>query len=227
VNTVNIFVLHYEDEWLTDQCVDHLYTSGQLYPEGTNVVVIDNGSKIPYEAKQEETRVVRLDQNIPVVAAWNAGMQKYPADVYFCMNNDAFPAVGCIEKLVEALEDESIGIVAAGTSDTSVGAMYVTFPNELPNLDMNHVDGHLWGWRYDLVAEIGLPDCEGHTHQMCWGANRDYCFRARQAGFRVVCVRSAFVDHNRHESYDRAEADAAGHAWLAQKWGELAPLVEA
>lgn len=68
------------------------------------------------------------------------------------------PAVDCIEKLVKALEDESIGIVAAGTSDTSVGAMYVPQPDAtLTSIDMNHVDGHLWGWRYDLVAEMGCP----------------------------------------------------------------------
>lgn len=224
--TIGIYILHYVDDSQTDQCVAAFDRA--VNGESVQLVVIDNGSPVPYISTWEGVKVLRLEQNIPVVAAWNAGMQQYPADIYFCANNDAFPAVDCIQTLVEALEDESIGIVAAGTSDTSVGAMYVPQPDAtLTSIDMKHVDGHLWGWRYDLVAEIGLPDCEGHTHQMCWGANRDYCFRARQAGLRVVCVRSAFVDHSRHDYYDRAEADAAGHVWLAQKWGELAPLVEA
>lgn len=227
MKTVNIYVLHYENTAVTEKCVQYFYSSGNLYPD-YNVVVIDNGSTVPYEALEEDTRVVRLEKNLPVVAAWNAGMQAYPADLYFLANNDVVVGDGCIQKLIEALEDESIGIVAAGTSDTTVGMMHVAGPDAtLTSIDMNHVDGHLWGWRQDLVDAIGYPDCDGHTHQMCWGSNRDYSFRARQAGYRVVCVRSAFVDHQRHESYDRGKADAAGHAWLRQKWGELAPLVEA
>lgn len=223
--TVGIYILHYQDDETTDQCVTAF---DQARVEGQQIVVIDNGSDHHY-ISIEGVIVHRLDLNLPVVDAWNAGMQAYPADVYLVANNDAMPVFDCVEKLVAALEDESIGIVAAGTSDESVGMMHVPFPGNsyMPNIDMKHVDGHLWGWRHDLVSQIGYPDCEGHTHQMCWGSNRDYCFRARQAGYRVVCVRSAFVDHQRHETYDRAEADAAGHAWIQQKWGELAPLVEA
>lgn len=224
--TIGIYILHYQDDATTDACVAAFDRA--VFDEVPTIVVIDNGSTEPYIPNAEGVQVVRLDENIPVVAAWNEGMKRHPADVYLVANNDAMPTFDCVEKLVEALEDISIGIVAAGTSDTSVGAMHVPQPDAaLTSIDMNHVDGHLWGWRADLVEQIGYPDAEGHTHQMCWGSNRDYCFRARQEGYRVVCVRSAFVDHQRHETYDRAEADAAGHAWLRAKWGELAPLVEA
>lgn len=223
---VGVCILHYQDDEKTDACVDAFCFPTMFSDEF--IVVIDNGSDVPYKNDLPWVRIVRLEKNIPVVEAWNAGMKAHPADIYFLANNDAIPSEDCIYKLANALEDPTVGIVAAGTSDTSVGAMYVPEPNAtLASIDMNHVDGHLWGWRHDLVEQIGYPDCEGHTHQMCWGSNRDYCFRARQAGYRVVCVRSAYVDHQHHETYDRAEADAAGRAWLQQKWGELAAQVEA
>jgi GT2 family glycosyltransferase len=225
---IGLFILHYEQDAVTDACVEAFDFAVNGLDAEVETTIIDNGSPVPYQPAWEHLRILRLDFNLPVVEALNIGMLKYPADVYFLANNDAMPARDCLHRLLAALDDPSVGIVAAGTSDISVGQMYVPEPSDtLTTIDMNHVDGHLWGWRSDLVNAIGLPDCEGHMHQMCWGSNRDYCYRARQQGFRVVCVRSAFVDHQRHETYDRSEADRAGREWIQQKWGALAPAVEA
>jgi len=213
---VGIYILHYQDDETTDRCVAAFQAQGI---EGLRIVVIDNGSDVRFIPTDESVIVHRLDVNTPVVAAWNAGMQAYPARVYFVANNDAFPAEQCIQKLIAALDDPQIGIVAPGTSDTTVGAMFVSYANApVPSIDLPDVDGHLWGWTQALVDAIGWPDCEGHTHQMCWGSNRDYCLMARRAGYRVVCVRSAYVYHEHEVTYDRNEADAAGRAWLQAKW---------
>lgn len=213
---VGIYILHYQDDETTDRCVLSFQEQGI---EGQQIVVIDNGSERPYMFLDESIFIVRMEENSPVVTAWNAGMVAFPAETYFLANNDAFPAEHCLEKLIAALDDPSIGIVAPGTSDMTVGAMFVAFANaDTPSIDLPDVDGHLWGWKHTLIERIGYPDCEGHTHVMCWGSNRDFCYRARQAGLRVVCVRSAYVHHEHEISYDRSEADAAGRAWLQGKW---------
>ena len=222
---VGVYILHYKDDEMTERCVEAFTNMLDGSTDHSMIYVIDNGSPTPYDPKWLHVQVLRLDENIAVVEAWNAGMRTYPADVYFVANNDVFPEQGCIDKLLAALEDPTVGIVAPGTDDTGVGFMTVAYPNTLPDVDMNHVDGALWGWRQDLINAIGYPDCEGHTHQMCWASNQDYCYRARLAGYRVVCVRQAFVHHEHKPSYDRNAAYTAGVKWLMQKWGDKAPQV--
>ena len=219
MSRVNVFVLHYEDQAKTEECLtDMLGGNGGA---DTHFFVIDNGSHKPFQGGKwlTEVRVVVYQQNLPLIEAFNRAMRDNPADVYVCMANDTHMWPGTLRRMVRELDDPAVGIVAPGTNDSGVGLLWVgnkPQPNE-PTLSVPDVDNTCWAFTQRLVDAIGWPDCTGHTHRACWGSNRDYCFRARQAGFEVLAVRGAFIWHAHNGGQDMV-ADQAGREWLSRKY---------
>jgi GT2 family glycosyltransferase len=211
-----IFLLHWAKDDVTNNCLKHLSGQGA-------VIVIDNHSPVPF-VPDVPVAVMRLDDNYPIITAFNYAMRAYPSSEYFCITNDTEPAPGMIARLQEVLDDPAVGIVAPGTNDTGAGVLYVSEPGAGVDQVTNHVDNTAWGFRHDLVAKIGYPDCEGHTLRSCWGCNQDYAYRARQAGYKVIAVRSTYIKHA-HMGGQDVEAWAAGQDWLTRKWGQEASKV--
>lgn len=214
---MTIFVLHHAKDDVTNACLASLIDQGPI-------LVIDNGSPIPFVPAHGNITVMRNEQNLHLIDAFNRAMQAHPDDWYLAVTNDTKASPGMVDKLLAALHDPAIGIVSGGTNDRGAGALYAPHPGDWPSIDMPHVDNTIWGWPHDLVEAIGWPDCAGHTHIGCWGSNQDYCYRARRAGYRVVGVRSAYYWHA-HDGGQDVEAWQAGRDWLQQKWGDKAPEV--
>jgi len=187
-------ILHYgrseADERMTEQCIRSLWW------QGARIVVIDNGSPRIY--KPNGVGRIRLERNQFLITAFNAGIEavRREHDIYFCLNNDIVADAGMVGRLVEVLRDPAVGVVAPGSSDQGTGVLHVPYASpQWTDREAKHVDNHAWGFRRDVVERIGLPDCEGHSHRACWASNRDYCYRARMAGYKVMAVRSAYVTH--------------------------------
>lgn len=220
--STHIFVLHYEKIDVTLKCLDALIAD-PAFGIDFKVIVIDNGSgeaTVPWE------ETVGLVENFPLIRAFNLGMQAYPAENYVCLTNDTIPAVGMVGKLVDALNDPQVGIVAPGTNDMGSGILFVgdqPIP-DFESVETSHVDNVCWAFRHDFVEQVGWPDCEGHTHRACWSSNQDYCYRARQAGYKVLAVRGAYLWHA-HMGGSDSEAWRAGRDWLERKWGDEARFV--
>jgi len=208
---VTIFILHYEKDFYTNDCV------ASVAWRGARVIIIDNGSPAPY-MPPDGVEVLRLEENLPLIPAFNHAILRSPSDTYLCLNNDTVAHPKMIERLCAELKDPKVGIVAPGSSDEGTGILHVPYPSEAwGSVDAVNVDNHAWGWRHDFMEKAGMPDSSGHTHRACWASNRDYCYRARQAGYRVVAVRGAYIQHF-GGNYDEA-ADEAGREWLWRKWG--------
>jgi GT2 family glycosyltransferase len=211
---INIFVLHYEKEGLTTACLNSLAPQAKMLSAG--LFVIDNGSPVPFRGGG--AKIIRHGQNLFLIEAFNRAMQENPADVYMCVANDTLARPGMVERLADALRDRTVGIVAPGTNDMGAGVLYVPLPGRHASVETRHVDNTCWAFRRDLVKQIGWPDCTGHTHRACWSSNQDFCYRARQGGFRVMAVRGAYVNHAHNGGQDAAAAQA-GRDWLIRKWG--------
>ncbi len=210
-----IFVLHYAKDDVTNRCLESLRGQGRI-------VVIDNGSPVEYSPPPWVDVLIRHTQNRPLIEAFNSALFAYYDDEYYCITNDTVASPGMIARLSEILDDPTVGIVAPGTNDRGAGCLWRPEPNGktgYPDLVTGHVDNTAWGWRHDLLAAIGYPDCEGHTHRACWGSNQDFCYRARQAGYKVVAALSTYVWHAHDGGLDGV-ADQAGIEWLKRKWGE-------
>jgi GT2 family glycosyltransferase len=216
--TVHIFVLHYEKDEVTNACLEALLGDALVPSEDTKLFVIDNGSPVPYDTEFLSFSVIRFDENLPLIDAYNRAMQENPADAYICMANDTNPAVGMVGKLVAVLDDPHVGIVAPGTNDMGAGILWVSQPGDWSSIPTTHVDNTCWGFRQDLVDKIGWPDAEGHPHRANWYANRLYCWKARMAGYLVLAVRSAYIGHAHHGGQD-AVADEAGLDWISLRLG--------
>lgn len=211
-----IFLLHWTHDAVTNNCLKH------LQPQGA-VIVIDNGSPALF-APASPVAVLRLPENYPIITAFNYAMRLYPSEDYICVTNDTEPAPDMVSKLLAALDDPEVGIVAPGTNDTGAGVLHVSEPGDHPSVLATGVDNTTWAWRHDLIAKIGYPDCEGHTHRACWASNQDYCYRARKAGYKVLAVRGAYTKHAHMGGQDTV-AWQAGRDWLVRKWGDEAAQV--
>jgi len=208
---VTVFVLHYEKDSYTNNCV------ASVAGRGARVIVIDNASPTPY-APPDGVEVMRYMQNFPLIQSFNGAILLHPADCYFCLNNDTVAHPEMIGRLVAELHDPTVGIVAPGSSDKGTGILHVPYPSAVwETFEAMNVDNHAWGWRHDFMEKVGMPDAANHSHRACWASNRDYCYRARKAGYRVMAVRSAYVLHFGGDYNE--EADQAGRDWLWNKWG--------
>ena len=219
---IHCFVLHYEDRVKTSRCLVALLYDIALMQPGVRVFAIDNGSPNPLpELFGSSVHVIRHKENLPLIEAFNRAMEAAPANYYVCITNDTRPTPGMVKTLVTALKAQNVGIVAPGTNDQGAGILFTgDGPDKaMPIVETNHVDNTCWAWRHDLVKAIGWPDCEGHPHRANWASNRDYCYRARQAGYKVLAVRGAHIWHAHNGGQD-AVADAAGREWLQGKWGD-------
>lgn len=234
MTSINIFILHYQDELKTYRCLEAFQRQAHIYAQNTRTFIIDNGSPQPFKLESRDglhfrdVEVIRYEQNLFLIEAFNRAIRANKAAFYICAANDVVPYAGLINGLISTLIQKDVGVASAGTNDLGAGWLYV---GDKPDptgkvIDVPHVDNSLWAFSHRLVKEIGLPDCEGHTHQQCWASNQDYCYRARMAGFRVCACKHVFYWHE-HMGGMNLEAWQAGRDWLRYKWGEKAGEVGA
>lgn len=216
----SIFILHYEQDDLTNQCIDSL--EDQAITADARIVVIDNGSPKPYVLRHKGlVEVRRYEEGLHLVPAFGRAMPFYPNEVYGLLNNDLICAPGMLKTVLDVFDDPDVGIVAPGSSDVNTGVLHVPYPWPWGNIETGQVDNHCIWLNYALVEEIGYPETDGHTHRASWAWNKYYCWLARQADYKVIAARDAYVKHL--GGHGDPIADAAGQAWLAQRMGERMP----
>lgn len=214
VTGIGVFVLHYADDAMTHACIDSWMDEADEL--AAQVYVIDNGSPTPF--KRDGVTVIRLESNQFLIDAFNAGMEQHPHGIYICVTNDTRKVNGVpfLQGLVAVLEDQRIGIAAPGTNDSGGGTLHC-HPLSKPDHATRHVDNVVWAWRRDLVEAVGFPSADGHTHRACWYSNKDFCQRARAAGYLVVAATgSSFIQHLNTGGRD-FDAHSAGVAWLRER----------
>jgi GT2 family glycosyltransferase len=209
---VTVYITHYAKDDLTDAC------AAAWLAQTSDVLVIDNGSPSPY-APSLPVKVIRLDVNHHLIKANNKGMQAAPSPWYFNVNNDVFPAPGCVARMLAIFQNPDVGIAAPGSSDEGAGILHVRPGESRDDVFTRHVDNHAWMFCQDVVDEIGWPDADEHPHWGNWYVNKVYCWKARRVGYKILAARSAYVEHRRAVGYSQ-EADDAGQAWLKARFAE-------
>jgi hypothetical protein len=211
----NLFVLHYEDNAMTDQCVLSLLDQAEL--AGAQIIVVDNGSPVPYSTDYPVT-VYRHEQNYFLVEALSIAMRQFPSALYGLLNNDLICHPTLVSTMIDLFKDGDVGIAAPGSSDTGTGVLCVPYPARWGNVETVHVDNHCMFVAHDVVNVIGWPEVEGHTHRTCWAWNKFYCHQARQAGYKVIAALNTYVNHL--GGGFNVEANEAGQKWLASRLDE-------
>ena len=227
-----IVVLHYENEQLTNQCIDSIVdnTDDKTY----HILVVDNFSPIPYDNKYGDKITVIRNSTRESVSGMNFGFYHalYVMNADFVVNfdSDIICLPNWLPPLIDVMErNPKCGIVSGKqwnkemTKYGSVGAdlMGVTHRN-MPDEECNTlwIQGSFHMYRAEMMYRIGLHDDRYHT--IC--SDSDYCIHAVDRGWNVIFTPASEVIHIGNASYsdgtDEVYHDHNGEDKIAftQKW---------
>ncbi len=186
----------------------------QDYPN-FEVIVVDNGSadgSADFVAEQyPQVRLIRNGRNMGFSAGNNIGLRAATGDVLVLLNQDTVVHTGWLAALTQVLADPTIGIVGCkllypdGTLQHA-GAYVYGVRGESGHTgrhepdagqydqlrDVDFVTGASLGLTRSTFARIGPLD-EGFAP--AYYEDTDWCYRAREAGLRVVYTPAAVATH--------------------------------
>ncbi|MEK8131269.1 glycosyltransferase family 2 protein [Paenibacillus filicis] len=183
------------------------------------VIVVDNGSRddsvnvsIRYDVK-----LIALPDNRGFPVACNLGLKLAAGDELLLLNNDTLMTRGAMESLRRCLNSSpDIGIVGPMTNYASgrqqmkerfttidKTAARINVPNPAAWQETTRIVGLCFLFRRRLMDRIGLLDEQfspGHFE------DDDYCYRARQAGYRLLIAGDSFVYHHGSASFKQQDS---------------------
>jgi len=198
------------------------------------VVVVDNGSASPYRSEAfPAVELLRFDCGRSFAAANNAAVREYPADFYLLVNNDV---------LMERQSVADMLAVIAGAANVGVCGTRMLFPDGTiqhcgvvfsssvgpyhdhrrkpgdivprTDRDLQSVTGACVLIRHQVWTELG-----GFDEQYGFGLEDiDFCLRARQMGWRIVCCNRTDSLHFESMTPGRVELDVASRALFDRRW---------
>jgi len=224
---------------LLDVCLAHLREAldRTQVPGRHAIVVVDNASPVPYDPTRFRVGSVewlRFDVDRSFARACNAGFAARPNDAVLLLNNDVLLAPETVAAMARVLEaDPGAGI--CGTRllfpDGTVQHAGVVFG--AGRKGPYHVDRGRPG---ELVAR-GVRDLQAVTGAclLARGAvwedlggldasypfgleDVDFCLRARQKGWRVLCANDTDSLHFESTTPGRVELDVASRRLFMERW---------
>ncbi|GLI08947.1 glycosyl transferase [Paenibacillus tyrfis] len=235
MQTVSIIIPNYNGaEWLA-LCLESIRRHVTMPHE---VIVVDNGSTDSSLrlCLKHEVKLVSLPVNRGFPAACNFGLRLSSGDALMLLNNDTRLTAGALDNMMRCLYSSGdVGIVGPMTNYAS-GKQQIQEPfTSIADMTarMNRPDSGKWRqterivglcflFKRELMERIGELDerfSPGHFE------DDDYCYRARQAGYRLLIAGDAFIYHEGSASF-RLEDEQKIKALLAanrqkfiDKWG--------
>ena len=216
---VSIVVLNWNGADDTIACLDSL--QALTYPN-FSVIVVDNGSSDdsllhlrPYEAPYPLT-LLETGQNLGYAGGNNVGTRhalEQGAEFVLVLNNDTVVAPDLLERLIESAQrNPNAGVFSARIlyfdapekvwfdgARWNTSTLNMEWPGqdaEEPSLglddhDTDYACGAALFFRAEVARQIGLLD---ESFFLVW-EEVDWCFRAREAGWRNLVVPAAKVWH--------------------------------
>jgi GT2 family glycosyltransferase len=217
---------HAED---TIACVRSVEADG--YPH-VRVLVVDNGSADNsvdrISAACPEAALIALEENLGFAGGSNAGIDsavQRGAELVLLLNNDTIVVPGSIAALVRALTEDrtwSIAVPKICFHDEpdriwAAGCRWRRFPPQVKMIGFGKRDAPRYNYAQELLYATGcallvrrsvFEDVRGFDPRFKnYQEDYDFCYRARQAGHRLVYVHQATVLHK-----------------VAQSLGETSPI---
>ena len=201
----------------------------------SSIVVVNNGSTDGTGAwldEQEDLTVIH-QENVGGSGGFYRGIQyayQAGADWIWCMDDDVFPRLDCMEHLLPYTHEPGVGILAPrrlmeGQIFTN-DFQKVNLSNPFASMYQQKLKKQVVNGPVDIcgtafeglcisrkaVAEIGLPNKE----LFIFCDDTDYCLRAVLAGFRILYIPSALMDKEKFFSNDSWEERMVGEisAWF-------------
>ena len=207
------------NQWaFTEACLGSLRAHTRAEHE---IIVIDNASSDETPARLAELSngagltVISNEQNFGFTLAANQGMRAAAGDFVVLLNNDTEVTEGWLEGLLAvAQSDDRIGIVAPklvrpdsgllqgigglvfckGGMRAPIGeGMAPDAPGLQHPFEIQYAEGSCMLISRAVIEAIGLLD---ESYAPAYYEDTDYCFRAREAGFRIVYSPYSTVFHH-------------------------------
>jgi GT2 family glycosyltransferase len=208
---------------MTIRCVRALLDDGV---PAERIVIVDNGSKDRsadrLRAELPGCVVVALPENVGYAGAANRGAAALAGDAYLVMNNDAFVHVpGSVRRLLDALSDPSVGIVAPRLRNEDLTLQPTVRPLPTPGVAVLRAVGlgravpnslqpnwsHHWDHaesRYVRAVDGAVFLVRGRTWdelggyneaRRMYGEDSDLCWRTQRLGWRILYETGAEFVH--------------------------------
>jgi N-acetylglucosaminyl-diphospho-decaprenol L-rhamnosyltransferase len=198
------------------------------------IVVVENGSgDDSYDrlrSRLPDCLLIGFDENVGYGRAVNAGASALRGSAYLLLNNDAFVhRPGSIAAMVDALEDESVGIVAPRLLNEDLTLQPSVVPASSPAVALARASGlsrlvpnrwqPSWGTRWDHAGARAIHAAMGAVFLVrgkvwrglggfderiyMYAEDLDLCWRARKLGWKVWFTPAAEFLHLHHASTKR------------------------
>ena len=228
-----IIILSFNTKDLTKKCLDSIFEKN--WKTNFKVVVVDNNSTdgSPEMIKQGFPKVKLLEnqKNVGFAKGNNQAIGSIDAKYYLLLNSDTIVLEGSLDNLVQFIKASDFGIVSCKliyedqTFQPNVGELPYFWPvfNWLSGLDdlfkglvsyhANHIraysDGKEVGWvsgsvmmiKKEVLDSIGLFD----DKIFMYAEDVDFCWRAKNKGFKIGWTNQAEIIHLGGGSSKRAK----------------------
>jgi GT2 family glycosyltransferase len=201
---------------------------------GDRLILVDDGSASPTRdlcadtaARNANVHLLRRPEGSGFSKAANAGLLATTADYVIVLNSDTEVSSGWIDKLVRCADSgPSIGIVGPLSNAAAGQSIPTTVPadNQLPvGYDLTAINLYLETWSEGTCVPL-MPVLSGFclliarrvldevgpfdetAFPLGYGEDRDYCFRAVDAGYDLAIATNTYVAHAHSKSYGPSAA---------------------
>ncbi|MBA4543770.1 MULTISPECIES: glycosyltransferase family 2 protein [Thermoactinomyces] len=230
-----------KDEWkMTCRCLEAIR---KFTRESCEVILVDNGSsKVPEVIRQYPfLRLIRNNWNRGFAAAINQGLERAKGEYLVWLNNDTLPSYRWLTQLLHVLRsDSSIGLVGPvsnrvipeqkiAVSLRSVDKI-LRFSRQFNRTDPDRwrdtlrLSGFCLVYPREVLQKVGLLD---ERFGLGTYEDDDYCYRVRQAGYRLVVAGDTYVHHFGSTSFRKNGYDefrkilAQNRRYYIDKWQRI------
>ncbi len=173
---------------LTIPCIESI-RSNTFYPY--ELILIDDGStdgSIRY-FQTISRKAIRVSRRSGVAKARNAGMEAAAGDPLVFLDNDMLPPPEWLTILVEEVHKPGVGIVSGIPSNEIARLNGRASPDGL--IEYPHVGGGCTAITRRCFDAVGYFD----ESLMNNGEDTDFCYRARERGFRIANTPRLIIQH--------------------------------
>jgi len=193
---VSIVIVNWNAKEFMQQCAKSL-KQNTVYPK-YEVIAVDNGSKdgsveLLKQLKKKGLvhKVIFNKGNRGFAAANNQGFKAAKGQYLFMLNNDVLLVKGWLSKAIELLESDkriaAVGSTLIGFNDSPKNVTKAS-PKEKQTLC-----GAAMVMKKTALEQIGLLDAEEFSP--AYGEETDWCYRARNAGFKLFETSDSVIKH--------------------------------